>query len=181
MDGREIRLKRLLGNGRAVIVAIDHGMFDGPIPAMEDLPATAAKINPTVDAVLLAPGMLRHCHSIFAGRKTPAGRRAAELEHGLLLPLELSPGAERLCLRGGRRPARRDGHCPGLADASHRKRRARRGQRRGVLQVDRAGTSAGHSGHRRVFSHGPSRHDARSNCTTTCGSARGSSPSWGRT
>jgi DhnA family fructose-bisphosphate aldolase class Ia len=71
MDGREIRLKRLLGNGRAVIVAIDHGMFDGPIPAMEDLPATAAKINPTVDAVLLAPGMLRHCNHVFAGSKRP--------------------------------------------------------------------------------------------------------------
>jgi 3-hydroxy-5-phosphonooxypentane-2,4-dione thiolase len=71
MDGREIRLKRLLGNGRAVIIAIDHGMFDGPIPAMEDLPATAAKINPVVDAVLLAPGMLRHCHSIFAGSRRP--------------------------------------------------------------------------------------------------------------
>jgi 3-hydroxy-5-phosphonooxypentane-2,4-dione thiolase len=71
MDGREIRLKRLLGNGRAVVVAIDHGMFDGPIPAMEDLPATAAKINPTVDAVLLAPGMLRHCHAVFAGSKRP--------------------------------------------------------------------------------------------------------------
>jgi 3-hydroxy-5-phosphonooxypentane-2,4-dione thiolase len=71
MDGREIRLKRLLGNGRAVVVAIDHGMFDGPIPAMEDLPATAAKINPTVDAVLLAPGMLRHCHGVFAGAKRP--------------------------------------------------------------------------------------------------------------
>lgn len=71
MDGREIRIKRLLGNGRAVIVAFDHGMFDGPIPAMEDLPATAAKINPTVDAVLLAPGMLRHCNSILAGSKRP--------------------------------------------------------------------------------------------------------------
>jgi 3-hydroxy-5-phosphonooxypentane-2,4-dione thiolase len=71
MDGREIRLKRLLGNGRAVVVAIDHGMFDGPIPAMEDLPATAAKINPAVDAVLLAPGMLRHCHGVFAGSKRP--------------------------------------------------------------------------------------------------------------
>lgn len=71
MDGREIRLKRLLGNGRAVIVAIDHGMFDGPIPAMEDLPRTATKINPMVDAVLLGPGMLRHCHGIFGGSKRP--------------------------------------------------------------------------------------------------------------
>jgi DhnA family fructose-bisphosphate aldolase class Ia len=71
MDGREIKLKRLMGAGRAVVVAIDHGMFDGPIPAMLDLPATAEKINPVVDAVLLAPGMLRHCGAIFAGQRRP--------------------------------------------------------------------------------------------------------------
>jgi len=71
MDGREIRLKRLLGDGRAVVIAMDHGLFDGPIPGMEDLPATARKINPIVDAVLLAPGMLRHCHAIFAGSRRP--------------------------------------------------------------------------------------------------------------
>ena len=71
MDGRQIRLQRLFGDGRAVIIAIDHGLFDGPIPGMEDLPGTAAKINPVVDAVLLAPGMLRHCHGIFAGSRRP--------------------------------------------------------------------------------------------------------------
>jgi DhnA family fructose-bisphosphate aldolase class Ia len=71
MDGRQIRIQRLMGHGRAVVIAMDHGMFDGPIPAMEDLPQTARKINPLVDAVLLAPGMLRHCRSIFAGQKRP--------------------------------------------------------------------------------------------------------------
>ncbi len=71
MDGREIRIKRLFGDGRAVIIAIDHGMFDGPIPAMENLPETATKINPVVDAALMAPGMLRHCGDIFAGQKRP--------------------------------------------------------------------------------------------------------------
>jgi len=70
-DGRDIRLQRLMGDGRAVIVAIDHGLFDGPIPGMENLPATAAKINPAVDAVLLAPGMIRHCSDVFAGVKRP--------------------------------------------------------------------------------------------------------------
>ena len=54
MEGREIRRRRLFGDGRAVVIAMDHGMFDGPIAGMEDLPATAAKINPAVDAVLLA-------------------------------------------------------------------------------------------------------------------------------
>jgi DhnA family fructose-bisphosphate aldolase class Ia len=71
MDGRGLRLQRLMGDGRAVIIAIDHGLFDGLIPAMEDLPATAAKINPAVDAVLLAPGMIRHCHALFARPKRP--------------------------------------------------------------------------------------------------------------
>jgi len=71
MDGREIRLRRLFGRGNAVVIAIDHGMFDGPIVGMEDLPATAGKINPAVDAVLLAPGMLRHCCELFADRRRP--------------------------------------------------------------------------------------------------------------
>ena len=71
MDGREIRLRRLFGDGRAVVVAIDHGLFDGPIAGMEDLPATAGRINPEVDGVLLAPGMVRHCAGVFAGRRRP--------------------------------------------------------------------------------------------------------------
>jgi 3-hydroxy-5-phosphonooxypentane-2,4-dione thiolase len=71
LDGRQIRLKRLMGDGRAVIIAIDHGLFDGPIAGMEDLPAMAARINPVVDAVLLAPGMIRHCGKIFARQKAP--------------------------------------------------------------------------------------------------------------
>ena len=32
MDGREIRLKRLMGDGKTVIIAFDHGLFDSPIP-----------------------------------------------------------------------------------------------------------------------------------------------------
>ncbi len=71
MDARAIRMGRLTGRGRAVIIAIDHGMFDGPIAGMENLPATARKIHPDVDGVLLAPGMLRHCGEIFAGRHAP--------------------------------------------------------------------------------------------------------------
>jgi DhnA family fructose-bisphosphate aldolase class Ia len=70
-DGRSIRIGRLLGEGRAVVIAVDHGMFDGPIPALEDLPAAVEKINPAVDGVLLAPGMLRHCGSWFARPKRP--------------------------------------------------------------------------------------------------------------
>ena len=71
VDGRELRLQRLIGDGRAVIIAVDHGLFDGPIPAMENLPATVEKVNPRVDAVLLSSGMLRHCHGAFAQPKRP--------------------------------------------------------------------------------------------------------------
>ncbi|MCC6796926.1 MAG: hypothetical protein IT366_17540 [Candidatus Hydrogenedentes bacterium] len=71
MDGRALRLKRLLGQGRSVIVAVDHGLFDGPIPGMEVLPETVRRINPVVDAVLVSPGMLRHCSSVFAGYRRP--------------------------------------------------------------------------------------------------------------
>ena len=72
MDGRRIRIKRLFGRGRAVIIAIDHGMFDGPLPGMEDLPETVSRINPLVDGVLLAPGMLRRCGEFFAHTDRPA-------------------------------------------------------------------------------------------------------------
>lgn len=71
IDGREIRLKRLMGDGRAVVIAFDHGLFDGPIPGMENLPETAKKVSHQVDAALLAPGMLRHCGELFAGQKRP--------------------------------------------------------------------------------------------------------------
>ncbi len=71
LDGRGIRWGRLFGEGRAVIIAVDHGMFDGPLPGLEDLPATVGAINPAVDGVLLAPGMLRHCGRFFAAPRRP--------------------------------------------------------------------------------------------------------------
>ena len=67
-----IRLKRLFNrNERAVVIAIDHGEFDGPIQGMQDLPETAAKIDPCVDAVLLSPGMLPHCRNAFNYKGAP--------------------------------------------------------------------------------------------------------------
>lgn len=71
MTGRTIRLGRLFSGGNAVVVAIDHGEFDGPIPAMEDLPRTAASINPEVDGILLSPGMLGRCPEVFARKGAP--------------------------------------------------------------------------------------------------------------
>lgn len=70
--GKKIRLDRLFSRGNAVIIAADHGEFDGPIPGMIDLPRTlASAINPDVDAVLLSPGMVGHCSGLFSRRGGP--------------------------------------------------------------------------------------------------------------
>ena len=67
-----IRLERLFSRGeRAVIVAMDHALFDGPIPGMIDLAETASKIAPCVDGVLLSPGMLPHCRQAFNYKGAP--------------------------------------------------------------------------------------------------------------
>jgi DhnA family fructose-bisphosphate aldolase class Ia len=72
MSGKEIRLNKLFSqDGNAVIIAIDHGMFDGPIPGMTDLPETIKKINPVVDGILLSPGMLKACKDAFSYRGAP--------------------------------------------------------------------------------------------------------------
>ena len=70
--GIEMRLARLFNRGQnAVIVAVDHGEFDGPIKGLVNLPEVVKKINPCVDGVLLSPGMLRHCRHIFNTRDGP--------------------------------------------------------------------------------------------------------------
>jgi DhnA family fructose-bisphosphate aldolase class Ia len=72
MQGQSLRLEKLFNrNENAVIVAVDHGMFDGPIPGMENVGKTLQKINPAVDAVLLSPGSLRCCRDAFNFKGAP--------------------------------------------------------------------------------------------------------------
>ena len=71
MTGREIRLQRLFSGGNAVVVAIDHGEFDGPLPGMIDMPEVVKKVDPGVSAVLLSPGMLSHCGHAFNYKGAP--------------------------------------------------------------------------------------------------------------
>ncbi len=71
MDGRGIRINRMFSDRRVVIIAMDHGMFDGPIEGIIDVRETIGKINTDVDGVLLAPGMLRHCAELFAAPQRP--------------------------------------------------------------------------------------------------------------
>jgi DhnA family fructose-bisphosphate aldolase class Ia len=76
MNGIEIKKRKLFSRGNAVIIACDHGEFDGPIQGMEDIQETVSKINKKVDAVLLSPGMIKHTGEYFTDRYSPliAGR-----------------------------------------------------------------------------------------------------------
>ncbi|MDO8683149.1 MAG: hypothetical protein Q7N50_06675 [Armatimonadota bacterium] len=72
MTGKDIRLNRLFSNGQnAVVVAIDHGEFDGPLPGMINMPEVIKKVDPGVSAVLLSPGMLGHCGAGFDYKGAP--------------------------------------------------------------------------------------------------------------
>jgi DhnA family fructose-bisphosphate aldolase class Ia len=72
MNGKNLRIEKLFSNDKnAVIIAIDHGMFDGPIAGMTDLKKTAGKINPCVDGILLSPGMIRHLRPVFNFKGAP--------------------------------------------------------------------------------------------------------------
>ena len=71
MNGIELKMKRLMSSGRAVIVACDHGEFDGPIPGMINLAETIQRINKNVDGVLLSPGMIRHTGDYFTTKGAP--------------------------------------------------------------------------------------------------------------
>ncbi|MCX7591450.1 MAG: hypothetical protein N2255_07465 [Kiritimatiellae bacterium] len=73
MAGQEIRYGKLFGSGgRAVVVACDHGMFDGPHKGMENIPGLLERIGDEPDGVLLSPGMLARSAGFFARRSAPA-------------------------------------------------------------------------------------------------------------
>jgi DhnA family fructose-bisphosphate aldolase class Ia len=70
--GESIRLARLFSGGQnAVIVAMDHGLYVGPLPGLIDLSA-AAKVLGGADGVLMSPGVAPYTRSIFEQRGAPA-------------------------------------------------------------------------------------------------------------
>jgi len=70
--GERIRLERLFdGTENAVVVAIDHGLYFGPLPGLIDLP-TAIRSLQGADGILLSAGMVSHCADFFARRGAPA-------------------------------------------------------------------------------------------------------------
>ncbi|MEM0223072.1 MAG: hypothetical protein QXT33_04700 [Thermofilum sp.] len=67
MSGKTIRLRRLFRDGRALIVALDHGRRHGPIQGIEDLGSTLREILPArPDAVMLTPAMIERYSDLLA-------------------------------------------------------------------------------------------------------------------
>lgn len=72
MSGTEIRYRKLFGDeGKAVVVACDHGMFDGPHAGMEDIPAMLKRLGDGADGILLSPGILPRTAAYFGRREAP--------------------------------------------------------------------------------------------------------------
>jgi class I fructose-bisphosphate aldolase len=71
MIGEDIRLSRLFGHGNVVVVAVDHGLYNGPLPGLIDLPRVIASIT-EADAILTSPGMVAHCKTAFMKCGPPA-------------------------------------------------------------------------------------------------------------
>jgi len=70
--GEQIRLARLFDEAEnVVVVAIDHGLYFGPLVGLIDLP-TAIQSLQHADGVLLSAGMATHCADFFAHRGAPA-------------------------------------------------------------------------------------------------------------
>ena len=70
--GESIRLHRLFDGGQnVVVVAIDHGLYNGPRPGFEDLAPIVDRLR-GADAILLSPGMVPHVRSVFEHRGAPA-------------------------------------------------------------------------------------------------------------
>jgi DhnA family fructose-bisphosphate aldolase class Ia len=72
VTGQSIRFSRLFSEGKnAVVVAVDHGLYFGPLPGMINLPEVIDRVS-SADAILMAPGMPAHCQSVFSKRGAPA-------------------------------------------------------------------------------------------------------------
>jgi DhnA family fructose-bisphosphate aldolase class Ia len=72
MTGETVRLRRLFSEGKnAVVVAIDHGLYMGPLPGMLDLTSAVTRLG-GADAILLTAGMAEACREVFAARGAPA-------------------------------------------------------------------------------------------------------------
>ena len=69
MTKSNLFLSRLLSESPAIVVAIDHGMFDGPMPGIDQVGKIPEIILPETDAVLSSVGLLRDIGPQLYGRR----------------------------------------------------------------------------------------------------------------
>lgn len=69
MYGKSLRLKRIFKpDGYSVVIALDHGQFQGPIPGLVDIRDTIQKVvMGKPDALILNPGVLSKYHECVPG------------------------------------------------------------------------------------------------------------------
>jgi class I fructose-bisphosphate aldolase/fructose-bisphosphate aldolase/2-amino-3,7-dideoxy-D-threo-hept-6-ulosonate synthase len=70
MSGKNIRLAKIFSNGKPVIVAVDHGSYQGPLPGIENLPQALRQFA-KADGVFLMPGMVSACSGFFNSKTSP--------------------------------------------------------------------------------------------------------------
>ncbi len=70
MNGKKMRLAKLFSKGKAVVVALDHGGYMGPIKGIENLPETI-NLYKKADAILLNPNMAKYCGKFFSSWDSP--------------------------------------------------------------------------------------------------------------
>ncbi len=67
--GKEIRLRRLFVGGKALLVAMDHGVSNGPIAGLEDIRAAVAQVaKGGATGVVLHKGVVRFAQEYFDDR-----------------------------------------------------------------------------------------------------------------
>ncbi|HMD79231.1 MAG TPA: hypothetical protein VKF39_04525, partial [Nitrososphaerales archaeon] len=57
--GAANRLSRIMKNGKTVMLAVDHGYFQGPTTGLEDPRKTITPLVPYADSLMLTRGVLR--------------------------------------------------------------------------------------------------------------------------
>jgi len=63
---------KLFSTGPALVVAVDHGLFDGPIVGLERIDEVGKSILPEADCVLMSAGVFRHLRKpVFGHRNAP--------------------------------------------------------------------------------------------------------------
>lgn len=79
MSGKHRRLSRLFrhADGRAILVPIDHGLWYGPLPAIERPEEVSARLIPESDGILVAPGFAQAVAHLLPGDRALALRIGA--------------------------------------------------------------------------------------------------------